>query len=143
MIDNKENHPDERNISSVGDLFSNDNDSVALEENTDFVNHGTFISQDPIITKESRVSVKKTTELSSKKTDNQSKHKMLKPCDCKKKCLKVINEERRIDIHDQYWNMSFKEQGLWLMQRIKTMEVKRRRPRNGTGKVKHHRTNII
>ena len=58
LIDNKENHPDERNISSVGDLFSNDNDSVALEENTDFVNHCTFISQDPIITRVSSFSKK-------------------------------------------------------------------------------------
>ena len=87
-------------------------------ENMDFVNHGAVDVQDPAPMVKTKFRPDETTiEITSKKAVKQSEHGLLKPCDCKKKCLQNINEARRIDIHDQFWKMSFKEQGIWLMQK--------------------------
>ena len=72
------------------------------------------------------------------KADKREKHPMLEPCSCKKlKCITKIDENRRTDVHRQFWEMTYKEQGIWLMQKVKPFEIQRRRPRKKSGKPRH------
>ena len=69
---------------------------------------------------------------SSKKRQRsfKSKYTLLKPCSCKKAFLNRINAERRLAIHQQYWNMSYDEQQHHLYQGISCKQIARHRSRN-------------
>ena len=64
----------------------------------------------------------------------KEKHPMLPPCNCKhKKCQHLIREERRLFIHDKFWEKDLRDQNSWTMSHVRATEKKRslkRKPDN-------------
>lgn len=55
------------------------------------------------------------------------KHSLLPCCSCKQKCVAKINEKRRQQLHEDYWEMSFDSRRAWMYSRIVRRAPKRRR----------------
>ncbi len=62
-----------------------------------------------------------------KKQRDLIKYKLLPPCNCRKNCLSKIPEERRQQIHDQFWNEEYSVRRAWLFAHVKTSEPQRSR----------------
>lgn len=56
-----------------------------------------------------------------------AKHPMLASCGCKKKCIDLINEPRRKQLHQQLWNMPYIERKQFLASHVERFTPKRRR----------------
>ena len=56
-----------------------------------------------------------------------AKHKMLQPCKCKKKCLSSIDENRRKDLHQQLWSMTYYNRKQFIASHVERFTPKRRR----------------
>lgn len=67
---------------------------------------------------------KKVCKLSTLK--KKDKHPMLPPCNCsRRRCIENIPEDRRREIHDQFWNLnSYKDRTRWLMKYVERRERK-------------------
>ncbi|XP_071947383.1 piggyBac transposable element-derived protein 2-like [Antedon mediterranea] len=84
------------------------------------------------------------TQESTKETElidrNTLKYQMLAPCNCSKKCLMTIPEERRSDIHHQFWKQPYSMRRAWLYSHIKVIEPSRMNKRpESHGRRKHTR----
>ena len=100
-------------------------DTTAIEsENViidNLVNNGIDFSLEPVL---------KATETAGNKSSRKRKSvikPMLKPCECKKRCLTKIDEDRRKNIHEQYWKKGNKEKWTWPKNTIKTVAIRRRK----------------
>ena len=73
------------------------------EHNTDFVNHGAADHTETSVNE----------RILQGKADKRVKHVVLEPCNSKElKCITKIDEKRRIDVHHQFWEMTYKEQNV-------------------------------
>ena len=63
---------------------------------------------------------------------SKEKHSLLGACSCKQKCFDKIKEERRQEIYEQYWNLSYDERRSWMFGRINRNDVKRMRVGEGS-----------
>ena len=75
---------------------------------------------------------KKRKRKTAEKEPKVSKHPLLPTCSCKNQCIEKISEERRVIIHQQFWDMSFREQGVWSLDNVHQKAVQRHRSRKGT-----------
>lgn len=59
----------------------------------------------------------------------KEKHPILPPCTdkCRRLCSKLITENERIRIHEEFWKMHHDIQKQWLLSRVHKMPVQRRR----------------
>ena len=67
---------------------------------------------------------------SHEKNENaKQKHPLLAGCSekCKKKCWSKISEQRRKDIHQNYWAVDYNQRRMWMSRFIKRCRVKRHR----------------
>ena len=68
-----------------------------------------------------------------KKWRNAEKYPLRSPCKCKERCLEKITEERRTEIHRQFWDMGYDERRTYLRGHIRVLPKSRSRPRSGEG----------
>ena len=45
------------------------------------------------------------------------KHQILGPCNCRLNCISKIPQNRRVEIHDAYWQQTYAEQRNWIANR--------------------------
>ena len=97
--------------------------TIAIPLETDFVVESDFHKRNDKERKQKKRIVEKPSMV--------SKHPLLPTCSCKKDCIGNIPGDRRHKIHQQFWNMKFGEQGVWLLHNVRQAEVARRRSRKG------------
>ena len=61
-------------------------------------------------------------------------HPLLRPCNCKKKCVDNFPDAKRRKIHEEYWKISRSQQREFIFQRINSELKKRTRIRNSPKK---------
>ena len=62
--------------------------------------------------------------------------KMGKPCECQKKCIQKIPDERRQAVHSAYWTMTYTEKRNFIFGMVKQKPVKRVGPDGPTRRTK-------
>ena len=64
----------------------------------------------------------------ARKERDLDKYPLLDPCPptCKRHCLEKISQERRKEIHSQYWDLNYDRRRGWIFSHVKTVEPNRR-----------------
>jgi len=75
---------------------------------------------------------KRARTTADKITNARAKHPIRHGCDdrCRRKCSSKFTDERRSQIHNVYWQMTYNEKRIWQSRLIKQKEVMRHRRRN-------------
>ena len=74
---------------------------------------------------------KRRRSAADKKIANITKYQLMSPCKCRKNCVEKIEQDRRRNIHSQFWSLDYNSRRSYIYNHIRVQQKSRSRPRSG------------